>query len=71
MSLIKVRLSEKFNKEVLVGSQEEAIFVKSLDTHNKIRDKEAGITPSGATHDVVKDSAGSYSLKRFRMSGII
>ena len=68
MSLMKIRLSDKFNKEVVVGSHEEALFVKSLDAHNKIRDKEAGITPSGATHDLVKDSAGNYSLKRFRMS---
>lgn len=71
MSNIKVRLSEKFNKEVLVGSQEEAIFVKSLDAHNKIRDKEAGINPSGATHDIVKDADGNYGIKRFRMSGFI
>ena len=67
MPNIKVRLSDKFNKEVTVESSEEAVFVRSLDAHNQLRDKEAGIAPSSATHDVVKDAEGNYRLKRFRM----
>ena len=54
-------LSEAFN--------EAAHFVKMLEANNQIRDREAGVDPKGATHEVVRDK-GEYRLRRFRFGGI-
>ena len=46
---------------------EAAQFVRTLEANDKIRDREAGVNPPGATHEVVKDGK-VYRLKRFRFS---
>jgi hypothetical protein len=48
---------------------EAAHFVQTLEANNKIRDREAGVDPKGATHEVVKEK-GEYRLRRFRFGGI-
>jgi hypothetical protein len=66
----KIQLSDRFNKAVVVNSNEEAAFVMSLDAHDQLRDTEAGVNPQGATHEVVKDAKGNYHVSRFRFSAI-
>lgn len=71
---IKLTLSS-FKKDVLVtvpdgGDMKEAFneaasFVRTLEANNQIRDREAGINPRGATHEIVKEK-GDYRLRRFR-----
>ena len=46
---------------------EASTFVRTLEANDKIRDREAGVNPPGATHEVVKDGK-QYRLKRFRFS---
>jgi hypothetical protein len=46
---------------------EAASFVRTLEANDKIRDREAGVNPPGATHEVIKDGK-EYRLKRFRFS---
>jgi hypothetical protein len=55
-------LTESFN--------EAAHFVRTLEANNQIRDREAGVNPPGATHEVVKEGKDKYRLKRFRFSGV-
>jgi hypothetical protein len=52
-------LKEAFN--------EAASFVHTLEANNQIRDREAGVNPRGATHEIVKEK-GEYRLRRFRFS---
>ena len=78
MTDVRVYLNT-LNKDVLVsvpdgGDLKEAFneashFVRTLEANGKIRDREAGVNPSGATHEVVKEK-GEYRLRRFRFSGV-
>ncbi|MEZ0224551.1 MAG: hypothetical protein ACAH83_08360 [Alphaproteobacteria bacterium] len=71
---IKITLS-KLKKDVLVAVpdggdireafNEAASFVRTLEANNQIRDREAGVNPGGATHEIVKEK-GDYRLRRFR-----
>ncbi|MEZ0262185.1 MAG: hypothetical protein ACAH80_14350 [Alphaproteobacteria bacterium] len=77
MTDMKVTL-RKLKKDVIVsvpdgGDMTEAFneasrFVRTLDHNDKIRDREAGVNPPGATHEIVKDVKGEYRLQRFRFS---
>lgn len=77
MTEMKVTL-RKLKKDVVVtvpdgGDMTEAFneasrFVRTLDFNDKIRDREAGINPAGATHEIVKDAKGEYRLQRFRFA---
>jgi hypothetical protein len=76
MTDLKIKLSS-LKKDVLVsvpdgGDPKEAFneaahFVRSLEANNMIRDREAGVEPPRATHEVVKEK-GAYRLRRFRFS---
>ena len=71
---IKVNLPS-FKKDVLVtvpdgGDLKEAFneavsFVRTLEANHQICDREAGISPRSATHEIVKEK-GDYRLRRFR-----
>jgi hypothetical protein len=77
MADMKVTLRE-LKKDVLVAIpdgadlatafSEAARFVRTLEANHKIRDREAGVNPPGATHEVVKQANGNYRLQRFRFS---
>lgn len=77
MTDMKVTL-RKLKKDVVVsvpdgGDMTEAFneasrFVRTLDFNDKIRDREAGVNPPGATHEIVKDAKGEYRLQRFRFA---
>lgn len=77
MADVKVTLPS-FKKDVLVsvpdgGDLKEAFneassFVRGLEANGKIRDREAGVNPRGATHEIVKERGGEYRLRRFRFS---
>lgn len=77
MADLKVTLSS-FKKDVLVfvpdscdlkeSFNEAAAYVRDLEANNKIRDREAGVNPRGATHEIVKEATGDYRLRRFRFS---
>jgi len=77
MADVKVTLSS-FKKDVLVSVpdggdlkesfNEASSFVRSLEANGKIRDREAGVNPRGATHEIVREKAGEYRLRRFRFS---
>ena len=49
---------------------EASSFVQTLAANNQIRDKEMGINPPHATHEIVKEKNGDYRLRRFRFSAI-
>jgi hypothetical protein len=49
---------------------EAAQFVRTLEANDKIRDRESGLDPKGATHEIVKEK-GEYRLRRFRFGGIV
>ena len=77
MADIKINLTS-FDKDVLVSVpdnmdlkevfNEVSAFVHILEKNDQIRDLEAGVNPSGATHEIVRENNGAYRLRRFRFS---